>query len=173
MGPRSLAGLPPESADQPDSMRAWRQLFTWISNSNGSQYPNPEGWDTQASNAQVKATKPLGGLHLIVISQSPDHPFLLFFGAILLMGLPMLRPGWRMWLITVATTVLLLGSMGVTMHKGAGQADVGKRPRGGLAPCYGVAQMTIAGRWSPTPNRPSAITSAEGRPRRANSRLPG
>jgi hypothetical protein len=45
---------------------------------------------------------------------------LLFFGAILLMGFPMFRLDRRLWLITVATTVLLLGSMGFAMHKGVG-----------------------------------------------------
>jgi hypothetical protein len=45
---------------------------------------------------------------------------LLFFGAILLMGLPMFQLDKQMWLVTVATTVPLLGSMGVTMHKGVG-----------------------------------------------------
>ena len=46
-------------------------------------------------------------------------PYLvLFFGAILLMGLPMFRLHWRLWLVTVATTVLLLGAMGVAMRKG-------------------------------------------------------
>ena len=45
---------------------------------------------------------------------------LLFFGAILLMGFPMFRLDRRLWLVTVATTVLLLGSMGYAMHKGVG-----------------------------------------------------
>lgn len=45
---------------------------------------------------------------------------LLFFGAILLMGLPMFRMDRTLWLVTVATTVLLLASMGVAMHKGVG-----------------------------------------------------
>ena len=45
---------------------------------------------------------------------------LLFFGAILLMGLPMFRMDRRLWLVTVATTILLLGSMGVAMQKGVG-----------------------------------------------------
>jgi hypothetical protein len=45
---------------------------------------------------------------------------LLFFGAILLMGLPMFRMDRRLWLITVATTILLLASMGVAMRKGVG-----------------------------------------------------
>jgi hypothetical protein len=45
---------------------------------------------------------------------------LLFFGAILLMGLPMFRMDRRLWLVTVATTVLLLGSMGIAMRKGVG-----------------------------------------------------
>ena len=46
-------------------------------------------------------------------------PYLvLFFGAILLMGFPMFRLNRQLWLLTVATTVLLLGSMGVAMRKG-------------------------------------------------------
>jgi hypothetical protein len=45
---------------------------------------------------------------------------LLFFGAILLMGLPMFRLDRRLWLVTVVTTVLLLGSMGVAIRKGVG-----------------------------------------------------
>ena len=48
-------------------------------------------------------------------------PYLvLFFGAILLMGLPMFHMDRKLWLVTVATTVLLLGSMGLAMHKGVG-----------------------------------------------------
>jgi hypothetical protein len=48
-------------------------------------------------------------------------PYLvLFFGAILLMGLPMFRLNRALWLVTVATTVLLLASMGVAMRKGVG-----------------------------------------------------
>ena len=45
---------------------------------------------------------------------------LLFFGAILLMGLPMFRMHRKLWLVTVATTLLLLGSMGVAMRMGVG-----------------------------------------------------
>jgi hypothetical protein len=48
-------------------------------------------------------------------------PYLvLFFGAILLMGLPMFRMSRPLWLVTVGTTVLLLGSMGFAMSKGVG-----------------------------------------------------
>jgi hypothetical protein len=48
-------------------------------------------------------------------------PYLvLFFGSILLMGLPMFRISRRLWLVTVATTVLLLASMGLAMRKGVG-----------------------------------------------------
>lgn len=48
-------------------------------------------------------------------------PYLvLFFGAILLMGLPMFRLDRGLWLVTVATTVVLLGSMGAAMRKGMG-----------------------------------------------------
>ena len=46
-------------------------------------------------------------------------PYLvLFFGSILFMGLPMFRLNRQLWLLTVATTVLLLGSMGFAMRKG-------------------------------------------------------
>jgi hypothetical protein len=45
---------------------------------------------------------------------------LLFFGAILLMGLPMFRMNRGLWLVTVATTVLLLASMGVAIRRGVG-----------------------------------------------------
>jgi hypothetical protein len=58
--------------------------------------------------------------------RSPRRPgilvpyLVLFFGAILLMGLPMFRLDRQLWLITVATTILLLTSMGVAMLKGVG-----------------------------------------------------
>ena len=45
---------------------------------------------------------------------------LLFFGAILLMGLPMYRLDRRLWLVTVATTILLLGSMSAALYQGVG-----------------------------------------------------
>jgi hypothetical protein len=45
---------------------------------------------------------------------------LLFFAAILLMGLPMFRMDRQLWLVTVTTTVLLLGAMGMAMRKGVG-----------------------------------------------------
>ena len=48
-------------------------------------------------------------------------PYLaLFFGAIFLMGFPMFRMNRGLWLVTVATTALLLGSMGIGMSKGVG-----------------------------------------------------
>jgi hypothetical protein len=48
-------------------------------------------------------------------------PYLvLFFGSILLMGLPMFRMNRRLWLVTVATTILLLGSMLFAMNMGVG-----------------------------------------------------
>jgi hypothetical protein len=43
---------------------------------------------------------------------------LLFFGSILLMGLPMFRLNRQLWLVTAATTVLLLTSMVVAMRRG-------------------------------------------------------
>jgi hypothetical protein len=58
--------------------------------------------------------------------RSPARPgilvpyLLLFFGAILLMGLPMFRLDRRLWLVTAATTAFLLGSMGVAMRAGVG-----------------------------------------------------
>jgi len=45
---------------------------------------------------------------------------LLFFGAIFLMGFPMFRMNRGLLLVTVATTALLLGSMGIAMSKGVG-----------------------------------------------------
>jgi hypothetical protein len=56
--------------------------------------------------------------------RSPMRPdilvpyLLLFFGSILLMGLPMFRLDRRLWLVTVATTALLLGSMVFAMRQG-------------------------------------------------------
>ena len=48
-------------------------------------------------------------------------PYLvLFFGSILLMGLPMFRMDRRLWLVTVATTILLITSMVMAMRKGVG-----------------------------------------------------
>jgi hypothetical protein len=48
-------------------------------------------------------------------------PYLvLFFGAIVLMGLPMFRLDRSYWLVTVATSVLLIGSMVWAMRKGVG-----------------------------------------------------
>jgi hypothetical protein len=58
--------------------------------------------------------------------RSPARPdilvpyLVLFFGAILLMGLPMFRLNRNLWLITVVTTILLLGSMTFVMLKGVG-----------------------------------------------------
>ena len=48
-------------------------------------------------------------------------PYLvLFFGSILWMGLPMFTINRRLWLVTVATTLLLLGAMGFAMAAGVG-----------------------------------------------------
>lgn len=58
--------------------------------------------------------------------RSPARPILLipylalFFGSVLLMGLPMFRLDRRLWLITVVTALCLLGSMGVAMRAGVG-----------------------------------------------------
>ncbi len=48
-------------------------------------------------------------------------PYLaLFFGSILLMGLPMFQIDRRLWLVTVTTSLFLLVSMGIAMRKGVG-----------------------------------------------------
>ena len=58
--------------------------------------------------------------------RSPARPgilvpyLVLFFGSILLMGLPMFRINRNLWFVTVATSVLLLGSMAVAMLNGVG-----------------------------------------------------
>ncbi len=43
---------------------------------------------------------------------------LLFFGSILLMGIPMFRLNRRLWLVTAVTSATLLGSMGAAMYAG-------------------------------------------------------
>jgi hypothetical protein len=56
--------------------------------------------------------------------RSPARPailvpyLVLFFGAILLMGLPMYRLHRSLWLVTAGTTALLLGSMVMAMRRG-------------------------------------------------------
>jgi len=45
---------------------------------------------------------------------------LLFFGSILLMGLPMFRIDLRLWAVTAFTTLLLLASMVFAMARGVG-----------------------------------------------------
>jgi hypothetical protein len=58
--------------------------------------------------------------------RTPKYPpllipfLLLFFGAILLMGLPMYKMNRRLWFVTVATTLFLLASMGAAMRRGLG-----------------------------------------------------
>ena len=48
-------------------------------------------------------------------------PYLvLFFGSIFLMGIAMFRINRSLWLVTVATTVFLLGSMIYAIYKGVG-----------------------------------------------------
>jgi len=45
---------------------------------------------------------------------------ILFFGTVVLMGLPMYRLDRRRWLVTVATSVMLLGSMVYAISAGVG-----------------------------------------------------
>lgn len=48
-------------------------------------------------------------------------PYLvLFFGSIVLMGAPMLRVNRGLWLVTVASSAFLVGSMLLAMRKGVG-----------------------------------------------------
>jgi pimeloyl-ACP methyl ester carboxylesterase len=72
MGPRLLAGLPPESADEPASIAAWRRYFTYLAESEGEN--DPEGTDLPTSYAQLKAARSLGDLPLVVISRNPENP---------------------------------------------------------------------------------------------------
>lgn len=58
--------------------------------------------------------------------RSPARPgvlvpyLVLFFGAIVLMGLPMFSVDRRLWLVTVASSALLLGSMVLALRAGVG-----------------------------------------------------
>jgi len=58
--------------------------------------------------------------------RSPPRPgilvpyLVLFFGSILLMGLPMFRVDRGLWAVTATTTVALLASMGYAMANGVG-----------------------------------------------------
>ncbi len=58
--------------------------------------------------------------------RSPAQPtvlvpyLILFFGAILLMGLPMFGLSRPLWLVTVATSVFLMVSMSIAMRAGVG-----------------------------------------------------
>ncbi len=70
MGSRLMAGLPAESPDEPENIKAWRSYFTYLAESRGED--DPEGTDLVASYEQLRAAKPLGGLPLVVISRSPD-----------------------------------------------------------------------------------------------------
>lgn len=74
MGSRLLAGLPPRSLFESKALRFWRIWLSYMSDSQGSRYPDQEGLDTKAGNAQVKAARPLGSLPFVVISRSPDNP---------------------------------------------------------------------------------------------------
>lgn len=61
----TLAVLPPESPDEPESLNAWRGSLTeFITDT-------PESIDVMASAEQVRATNGLGDLPLVVITHSP------------------------------------------------------------------------------------------------------
>jgi len=58
--------------------------------------------------------------------RSPPRPailipyLVLFFGSIVLMGMPMFRISRKLWLVTLLTSVLLVTSMGLAMLAGVG-----------------------------------------------------
>jgi len=58
--------------------------------------------------------------------RSPPRPgvlvpyLVLFFGAIVLMGIPMYRVNRSLWWVTAVTSVFLLIAMGIAMRKGVG-----------------------------------------------------
>jgi pimeloyl-ACP methyl ester carboxylesterase len=81
MGLRLRACLPSESAGEPENIQFLRQFFTWMSDSNGSSFPNVEGVNTRVSDQQARDVESLGDLPLVVISQGPNIPGL---------GLPMI-----------------------------------------------------------------------------------
>jgi pimeloyl-ACP methyl ester carboxylesterase len=81
MGDRLMACLPPESAGEPEKTQFLRQFLTWMSDSNGSSFPNVEGLNTRVNNQQARDVESLGNLPLVVISQGPNIPGL---------GLPMI-----------------------------------------------------------------------------------
>ena len=44
----------------------------------------------------------------------------LFFGSIVLMGVPMFELNKSLWLVTAITSVLLVGAMAIALRKGVG-----------------------------------------------------
>jgi pimeloyl-ACP methyl ester carboxylesterase len=75
MGSRLLACLPPESADESETIRFLRQWFTWMSDSS-HELPliDSEVQNTLVGNRQVRDVESLGDLPLVVISQAPNIP---------------------------------------------------------------------------------------------------
>lgn len=65
---RTLAILPPETSDEPESLKLLRRNIRNIDD----MEPNIEKFIFSESIAQVKATKPLGDLPLVVLTQSPS-----------------------------------------------------------------------------------------------------
>jgi pimeloyl-ACP methyl ester carboxylesterase len=65
--PKFMAAFPPETLDEPASVKNLRQAISMPS--------NDEGMDIAASAAQVRATNSLGNMPLLVITRSPtwDH----------------------------------------------------------------------------------------------------
>jgi pimeloyl-ACP methyl ester carboxylesterase len=75
MGSRLLDCLPPESADEPETTRYFRQYFTWMSDSSPeSPFADSEALNGLVGNQQVRDVETLGDLPLVVISQAPNIP---------------------------------------------------------------------------------------------------
>jgi len=75
MGSRLLACLPPQSADETETTRFFRQWFTWMSDSSRqSPFTDSEVLNTLVANQEVRDVETLGDLPLAVISQAPNIP---------------------------------------------------------------------------------------------------
>ena len=74
MGARLLAVLPPGTAGEDKSIKAWREYATWMLTSDGRSKIDSEDVNNLVSLEPVRAVKSLGDLPLAVISRSPDNP---------------------------------------------------------------------------------------------------
>ena len=75
-GARLLAVLPPETAEEDESLKLWREYATWMITSDGKSGLDSEDVNNLVSMEQVRAVKSLGDIPLAVVSRSPDNPAL-------------------------------------------------------------------------------------------------